>query len=85
MSISSELKSFLLTMCIEVPESTTNIRSSVFWEKVALSSALNIYNFFSPNSMLLCGRTLLVVRSPQVLFPQTSARKDFAHEVHLFG
>ena len=28
-SISSELKSFLLSMCIEAPESTTNIRSSV--------------------------------------------------------
>ena len=38
-----------------------------------------------PNPMLLCGRTLLFVRSPQVFFPQTSARKDFAHEVHIFG
>ena len=27
-SISSELKTFLLSMCIEVPESTTNSRSS---------------------------------------------------------
>ena len=31
-SISSELKSFLLSMCIEAPESTTNMRSSVFLE-----------------------------------------------------
>ena len=31
-SISSERKSFLLSMCIEAPESTTNIRSSVFLE-----------------------------------------------------
>ena len=29
--------------------------------------------------MLLCGRTLLVVRFPQVFFSQTSARKDFVH------
>ena len=35
--------------------------------------------------MLLCGRTLLVVRFPQVFVPQTSARKDFAHWFHLFG
>ena len=33
--ISSEVKSFLLSMCIEAPESTTNIRSSVFFELVA--------------------------------------------------
>ena len=29
--------------------------------------------------MLLCGHTLLVLRFPQVFFPQTWARKDFAH------
>ena len=34
--------------------------------------------------MLLCARTLFVVRFPQVFFPQTPARKDFAHEVRLF-
>ena len=34
--------------------------------------------------MLLCGHTLLVLRFPQVFFPQTWTRKDFAHEVHIF-
>ena len=53
-SISSERKAFLLSICIEAPESTTNIRSSVFLEtstgafistsewNVALSSALSL-------------------------------------------
>ena len=52
-SISSELESFLLSMCLEAPESTTHIRSSVLLEtctsasistreeNVALSSALS--------------------------------------------
>ena len=35
---------------------------------------------FSPNPMLLCGHTLLVLRFPQVFFPQTWIRKDWAHE-----
>ena len=32
-----------------------------------------------------CFANLLVVRFPQVFFPETSVRKDFAHEVYLFG
>ena len=81
-------------MCIEAPESSTNIRSSVFQRfstgaffshrriKRSFVLGLELKYFLSPNSMLLCGRTLLVVRSFSL---QTSARKDFAHEVHLFG
>ena len=38
-----------------------------------------------PNSTLLCWYNLLVVRSPQVVVAQHRVRKDFAHEVHLFG
>ena len=40
---------------------------------------------FSPSSSLLCWYNLLVVRFPQMVVPPNWARKDFAHEVHLFG
>ena len=40
---------------------------------------------FSPNSTLPRCHNLLVVRFPQVFTPQNRARKDFAHEVRLFG
>ena len=40
--------------------------------------------FFSPSSTLLCCHNMLTVRYPQVLFLKNWARKDFAHEVHLF-
>ena len=46
--------------------------------------ALSLH-IFSPNSTLLCWYNLLVVRSPQVVVPPNWTRKDFAHEVHLFG
>ena len=74
----SELKSPCSALCIEAPESITNIRSSVSLapsqeNKTLLSSALSLH-IFSPNSALLCWYNLLVW-----------AREDFAHEVHLFG
>ena len=59
MSISSERESFLLSMCIEAPESTTNIRSSVLLEtstgafiftgeyNAVLSLALSLYIFLA--------------------------------------
>ena len=56
---------------------------SVFiWALILSRSALCI---LSPNSTLLCCHNLLVVRFFQVFVPQNRARKDFAHEVHLFG
>ena len=48
------------------------------------SPLLSILHFFSPNATLLCNHNLLVARFPQVFVPQNRARKDFAHEVHLF-
>ena len=42
-------------------------------------------HIFSPNSTLLCWFNLLVVRIRQVVVPSNWARKDVAHEVHLFG
>ena len=81
MSISSELKSFLLSMRIEAPESTTNIRSSVFLENVALSSALSLYIFLAKFHAALWAYS----SCREVSSGETSARKDFAHEVHLFG
>ena len=95
-SSSSELKSFLLSMYIEAPESTTNIRSSVFLETSAggfyfhkriersFIIGFELVCFFSPNPTLLCGHDLLVVRFPLVFLPQTWARKGFGHEVRLF-
>ena len=35
--------------------------------------------------MLLCARIVLGAKSPYVIFPRTSARKDYAHEAHTFG
>ena len=40
---------------------------------------------FSPNPMPLYKRIFLGARSPHVIFPRNLARKDYAHEVHIFG
>ena len=52
--------------------------------KRSLMFGLSLH-IFSPNSTLLCWCNLLVVRLLQVVVPPNWARKDFAHEVHLFG
>ena len=88
-SIVSELKSPCSALCIEAPESITNMRSSVSLalsqeNKTWLSSSLSLH-IFSPKSTLLCWYSLFVVRFLQVVVPQKLARKDFAHEVHFFG
>ena len=67
-SISSELKTLLLSMCIDAPESTVNSRSSDF--------------FSSP--MLLCGRIFPVARFLGVTCPQNLAHTDCVLEVHTF-
>ena len=64
-------------------ETSTGAFISTEGKNVALSSGSSLC-IISPNPMLLCGHTLLVLRFPEVFFPQTWARKDFAHEVHFF-
>ena len=95
---SSELKTFLLSMCIDAPESTTNSRSSVDFEAnacILLASIEEKRSFVSilelvcktvsPNPMLLCGRTFLGARCPHVIFLRILARKDCAHKVYTLG
>ena len=62
-SSSAEFRSFLLSMCIETPESTTNYLSSVFrWtpnrrgEKCSFVLFCERENTFLPFSTRLCGR-----------------------------
>ena len=68
---------FLLIMCIDVPESTSNSRSSGLFEVGAgnylcynrsiersFVRILELVNVFSPNSTLLCGRIFLGSRNP---------------------
>ena len=74
-------------LCIEAPEYTINIRSSVSLapsQERSLTFGLSLH-IFSPNSTLLCWYNLLVVKFPQVVVRQRRARKDFAHDVHRFG
>ena len=58
--------------------------SGAWRRKRSLMFGLNLH-IFSTNSMLLCWYNLLVVTFPQVVVPPNWARKDFAHEVRLFG
>ena len=92
-SISALLKSFLLIICIDAPESTTNSRSSglrldagrhLFSEgekNVALSCSFNFIHFW-PASTLLRGHLALATLSPPETDPQILERWG-ADEVHL--
>ena len=85
-SIASELKSFLLSMCIEAPESTTNIRSAVFLEtstgasistgesNVALSSALSWKFFLAKSHAALRAHSSCLEVSSGVLSPNLGAQ-----------
>ena len=75
-SISSELKSFLLGMCIEAPESTTNYLSSGVFEDGAGND--------QTSAMLLCGRIVLVARFPEMTHPHILAHTDCVLEGHTF-
>ena len=79
------------------PESTTNSRSSGFFEEgagmthasvgeldVVLSEFLCL-NIFLARPMLLCGRIVLVSRFPEVPFPQILPHTDCVLEVHTFA
>ena len=68
-SSSSEIKSFLLSMCIDALESTTNSLTSGLFEdgagndqtsdgekNVVLSVSLSLWTFFKKVPCLLCGR-----------------------------
>ena len=93
-SISALLKSFLLIMCIDAPESTTNSLSSglrvdagrhLFSEgekNAALWCSFNLKHFW-PASTLLRGHLALATLSLLVNDPQISERWGYAHEVHL--
>ena len=93
-STSASLKSFLLIMCIDAPESTTNSRSSslrvdagkhLFSEgekNVALSCSFSLIRFW-PASTLLRGHLALATLSLLVTDPQILGRWGYADEVHL--
>ena len=87
-SISASLKTFLLIMCIDAPESTTKSRSSDLGvdagrhlfsegEKMLLFGALSTVTHFR-----LAG-TLLLPLFPPETDPQILERWCYAHEVHL--
>ena len=96
LSISASLKSLLLIMCIDAPESTTNSRSSglrfdpgrhLFSEggkNVALFSPL-ILCYFWPPSTLLRGHLALATLSPLETDPQILEHWRYADEVHSPG
>ena len=94
-SISAEFKSFLLIMCIDAQESTTNSRSSglrvdagrhLFSEgenNVALSGSFRFNTHFWPASTLLRGHLALATLSPPETDCRILERWGHAHEVHL--
>ena len=94
-SISAEFKSFLLIMCIDAPESTTNSRSSGLrfdgagkhqfsegGKDAALFSAL-IFEYFWSASTLLRGHLALATLSLPETDPQILEHWGYADEVHL--
>ena len=92
-SISASLRSFLLIMCIDAPESTTNSRSSglrfdasPFFPKVRrmlLFHAPLVLTHFWSAFTLLRGHLALATLSLLVNDPQISESWGYAHEVHL--
>ena len=93
-SNSAEFKSFLLIMCIDAPESTTNSLSSglkfdgagTYFPKVRrmlLCFSPLIFEHFWPASTLLHGHLALATLSPPVTDPHFLERWGYAGEVHL--
>ena len=94
-SISASLKSFLLIICIDAPESTTNSRSSGLrvdgagrhqfseGEKNAVLFSPFILGCFCPASTLLHGHIALAIPSRPETDPQILERWSCADEVHL--
>ena len=94
-SISASLKSFLLIMCIDAPESTTNSRFSGLrvdankhlFQKVRRILLFGAPLIFSthcwPASTLLRGHLPLATLSPLETDPQILERWGYADEVHL--
>ena len=93
-STSASLRSFLLIMCIDAPESTTNSLSSSFnvdagrhlfsegEKNVALSCSFNFHTFW-PTSTLLRGHLAFATLSPPEIDPQILERWGCAEELHL--
>ena len=93
-SMSASLKSFLLIMCIDAPESTTNSRSSglrtdagrhLFSEgekNIALSCSFNITTLLA-SFHGASGHLALATLSPPETDPQILERWGCADEVHL--
>ena len=91
-SISAEFKSFLLIMCIDAPESTTNYLSSglrfdagrhLFSESLknaALFLSINFRTHFWPTSTLLRGQLALATLSLPETDPQILEHWGYAHE-----
>ena len=77
-------RGLLVMTCQHRFPACTFVTSSLHRIKRSLIFGLSLH-IFSPNPMLLCWYNLLVMRFPQVVVPQKQARKDFAHEDHLFG
>ena len=77
-SSAAEFRSFLLGMCIDAPESTTNPLSSGFVEDGPKASRMWLYPFVSasghvsPFPMRLFGRIALVARFLPEICPQIS-------------
>ena len=94
-SISGEFKSFLLIICIDAPESTTNSHSSGFRvdarkhlfsegeKNVALSYSFIFLTNSWPASTLLRGHLALATLSPPETDPQIVEDWGYPHEVHL--
>ena len=93
-SISAEFKSFLLILCIDAPQSTTNSRSSGLRldagkhlfsesEKNAAFFSPLILGCFWPASTLLRGHLALATLSLPDTDPQHLERLGYADEVHL--
>ena len=94
-SISASLRSFLLIICIDTPESTTNSHSSGFnvdagrrlfsegEKNVALRCSCTLAHFW-PASTQLRGHLALATLSLLVNDLQISERWGYAHEVHLY-
>ena len=97
-SYSSELNSFLLIVCIDAPESSTNCRSSSLFEvgagitfdftrniKRSFGRILELVNVVRQIPRCFAGASFLVHKVSSLIFLRIVARKDYAHEVHTLG
>ena len=97
-SNTSKFRSFLLSMCIDVLESTANVLSSGVFEdgagsdqtcesewNVASSVSLSLTTLFAiPQCISAGGRIFIVARFLPEFCPQISEHKSYAREVHTF-